>query len=90
MAKEHGHVSAAERGIAVGHAGFASLLFAVARPADARASILDGNTLRLTFPIGLLLRGVRCRFADSWSEGWSRRRCSGRAAARSACRDLAN
>ena len=52
MATGQGHASAVERGMAVRRKGAASLLFAVARPADARASVLEGDTLRLTLPTG--------------------------------------
>ncbi len=52
MAKEHGHVSEVEHGIAVERKGVASLLFAITRPTDARASTFDGSVLRLTLPIG--------------------------------------
>ena len=46
MAKRHGHISAVKR------RGFASPLFAITRPTDAKASTFDGNVLRLTLPMG--------------------------------------
>ena len=48
MPKGHREASATGGATVVGRKGFASLLFAVARPTDARASALDGNALRLT------------------------------------------
>ena len=52
MPPGHGHTSVSGRGISVGRKGVASLLFALARPTDAKASALDGGELRLTLPIG--------------------------------------
>ena len=47
-----GYVSADRRSLSVGRKGVASLLFALARPTDAKASALDGGALRLKLPIG--------------------------------------
>ena len=45
MPPGHGHTSVSARGISVGRKGVASLLFALARPTDAKASALDGGDL---------------------------------------------
>lgn len=51
MAKGRVHEAPARR-ISVGRKGVASLLFAIARPTDAKASALERDALRLTLPIG--------------------------------------
>ena len=52
MPTQDGRTYETQRGIAVGRKGVASLLFALARPADAKASVLDGSVLRLNMPVG--------------------------------------
>ncbi|MCY3839821.1 MAG: UvrD-helicase domain-containing protein, partial [Gammaproteobacteria bacterium] len=52
MSTGHGQESASGRVISVGRKGVAALLFALARPADAKASTLDGDALRLTLSVG--------------------------------------
>ena len=52
MPKGRGHTSGSEVVVEVGRKGFASLLFGVTRPTDAKASVLDGGALRLTLPLG--------------------------------------
>ena len=52
MPTRHGQEPTSGRGITVGRKGVAALLFAVARPTDAKASTLDGDALRLTLPVG--------------------------------------
>lgn len=52
MQNGRGRTSVSNVGIEVGRTGFASLLFTLARPADATASALGDGTLRLKLPIG--------------------------------------
>ena len=86
MPKVHGYTSADKGGIEVGRKGVAWLLFAVARPTDAKASPLDGDALRLTLPMGSRDIGVGEIDAVELQTGWRWGRVKPRTCTRPRCR----
>ena len=64
------HISESDNGLLFKRTGLASLLFAVARPRDAKATALEGSALKLTMPLGLREIPVRDIYSVSLEGLW--------------------